>query len=212
MLDKGAPQSLVALDPSADYVTDTRARLGSDSRLSVVVAGAEHLPVPAGSVDMIVSGLVLNFVPDPIAAVREMRRVLSPGGTAVAYVWDYSDGMQMLRHFWDAAVAEDPAAAQFDEGVRFPLCHPKALTECFTDAGMHDVAVTSVEVPTVFRDFDDYWTPFLGGQGPAGVYCRSLSEAAVERLRDRLLATVPVQADGSLRLSARAWVVCGSVT
>ena len=209
VLHRAAPVALIAVDPSSEYADAARSRLG-DSRLRVVVAGAEALPVPDSSVEIIACGLVLNFVPDPVAAVREMRRVLVPGGTATAHVWDYSDGMGMLRHFWDAAIIEDPAAADLDEGRRFPICHPGALDECFTAAGMNDVVVTGIEVPTVFADFDDYWTPFLGGQGPAPSYCRGLSEAAMERVRERLMATVPSQPDGSLRLSARAWVVRGT--
>jgi SAM-dependent methyltransferase len=209
VLERCAPLSLIAVDPSADYAAVTRARL-VDARLDVVVAGAEHLPVPDYGVGMVVCGLVLNFVPDPAAAAREMRRVLAPGGEVAVYVWDYSDGMQMLRYFWDAAIVEDAAARDLDEGTRFPVCHPEALEECFIDAGVTGLSVTGREVPTIFRDFDDYWTPFLGGQGPAAAYCRSLPDAAVERLRHRLLSILPVQPDGRIALSARAWVLRGT--
>lgn len=207
VLGRADPVSVIAVDPSAEYASATRARL-PDSRVRVAVARAEDLPVPDSSVDRVVCGLVLNFVPDASSAVREMRRVLVPGGTAIAYVWDYSHGMQMLRHFWDAATVEDPAASELDEGRRFPLCHPDALSACFA-AALHDVTVTGIEVPTVFRDFDDYWEPFLGGQGPAPTYCRSLSIEALDRLSRRLRETLPTHPDGSARLTARAWVAQG---
>lgn len=166
VLTDAAPMSVMGIDPSAAYVVAAEARL-DDRRAAFRVGEAAALPVPDSSVDQVICGLVLNFVPDPLTAVRDMRRVLVPGGLATAYVWDYSDGMQMLRWFWDAAVHEDPAAASLDEGARFPVCQPDGLRRCFADAGLGDLQTRSVEVATVFRDFDDYWTPFLGGQGPA---------------------------------------------
>jgi SAM-dependent methyltransferase len=124
----------------------------------------------------VVSGLVLNFVPDPALAAREMTRVARPGGRVAAYVWDYAGRMELIRHFWDAAAALDPAAAELDEGRRFGLCQPEPLGRLFRDAGLADVGVRPIEVATRFRDFDDYWDPFLGGQGPAPGYAMSLDE------------------------------------
>jgi hypothetical protein len=117
--------------------------------------------------------------------------------------------MVLLRYFWDAAATVDPAAAELDEGTRFPLCHPPALHDLWTGAGFSDVEVRAIEVPTVFRDFDDYWTPFLGGQGPAPAYVMSLSEAKRDELRDLLRDRLPVAADGTIPLTARAWAVRG---
>jgi SAM-dependent methyltransferase len=199
------PLAVIGIDPSAAYVAAAAARL-TDPRASFRVGEAASLPVSDSSVDEVVCGLVLNFVPDPVAAVREMRRALVAGGRATAYVWDYSDGMQMLRRFWDAAVAEDPAAAVLDEGPRFPICRPAGLEQCFADAGF-DAAARAVETATVFRDFDDYWAPFLGGQGPASGYCATLSQEARDRLRARLQATLRPEPDGTIALSASAWAV-----
>src|SRR5687767_9435338 len=105
-----------------------------------------------------------------------MVRVARVGGTVAAYVWDYAAGMQMIRLFWDAAVALDPAANALDEARRFPLCRPAALAALWRGAGLRDLQECAVEVPTRFRDFDDYWTPFLGGQGPAPSYVQRLAE------------------------------------
>jgi SAM-dependent methyltransferase len=208
VLTHAAPLSLVGVDPSAAYLAAAAARL-DDKRVTFKVGGAAELPLPDSSVDRAVSGLVLNFVPDPLTAVGEMRRVLVSGGVVSAYVWDYATGMQMLRTFWDAAIAEDAAAASLDEGARFPICQPGGLQELFVDAGLDEVEARPIEVPTTFRNFDDYWTPFLGGQGPASGYCTALSDDARERLRSRLRAALPRQADGTIRLSARAWAVSG---
>jgi hypothetical protein len=117
--------------------------------------------------------------------------------------------MQPIRLFWDAAVAVDPSAVDQDEGRRFPICQPDRLAELFAAAGLTEVHGTTVTVATRFRDFDDYWTPFLGGQGPAPGYCAGLSDEARERLRNQLRATLPRARDGSIRLSARAWAVRG---
>jgi SAM-dependent methyltransferase len=203
------PASVVGVDPSAAYVEAVAARV-DDVRASFQVGEAGTLPLPDSSVDQVVSGLVLNFVPDAPAAVKEMRRVLVPGGRATAYVWDYASGMQMVRYFWDAAISEDRAAAALDERSRFDICRPDGLRKCFADAGMDDLDARPVEVPTVFRDFDDYWAPFLGGQGPAPGYCVALPRADRDRVRARLQAALPQEPDGTIKLRARAWAVSGT--
>jgi SAM-dependent methyltransferase len=160
--------------------------------------------------DVVVSGLMLNFLPDPASAVANMRRAVPAGaGLVAAYLWDYADGMVMLRRFWDAAVALDPGAASLDEGARFPLCAPAALEEVWRGAGLTDVEVRAIDVPTTFRDFEDFWTPFLLGQGPAPGYVASLDEPSRDRLREALRADLPTGADGSIALVARAWAVRG---
>jgi SAM-dependent methyltransferase len=204
------PVSVLAVDRSPGYLGYARRRLAG-GRVGLGVADARWLPAMDGSVDCIVSGLVLNFVHDPARAVAEMTRVCRPGGVVAAYVWDYAEGMQPIRLFWDAAVAIEPAAAELDEGRRFPLCQPDRLAELFAAAGLTRVESTAIAVPTRFRDFDDYWTPFLGGQGPAPGYCAGLSADAKLRLRDRLQSTLPSAGDGSIPLSARAWAVRGTV-
>jgi len=117
--------------------------------------------------------------------------------------------MQLVRSFWDSAVALDPSAAELDEGRRFPLCRPEPLSMLFRAAGLVDVQVTGIGVPTVFANFDDFWRPFLGGQGPAPSYCMSLSETRRAALRERLREDLPRHADGSIPLTARAWAICG---
>jgi hypothetical protein len=144
---------------------------------------------------------------DPVSAISEMRRVARHA--AGAYVWDYAGDMQMMRRFWDAAVALDPGAAAKDEGVRFPVCGPRPLLGIFERAGLDQTECRAIDVQTVFRDFDDLWEPFLGGQGPAPAYVASLDEERRGRLRDRLRATLPFERDGSIRLVARAWAVRG---
>jgi SAM-dependent methyltransferase len=157
-----APVEVLGIDPSEGYVAWAAADL-DDPRARFSVAHATHLP--AGPFDAAVCGLVLNFVPDPAAALAAMRDA-APGGVVAAYVWDYAGRMELMRHFWDAAAALDPAAADLDEGIRFPLCRPDRLEDLWYDAGLADVASQAIDVPTVFRDFDDYWSPFLGGQAP----------------------------------------------
>jgi hypothetical protein len=155
--------------------------------------------------------LVLNFVPDGRAALREMARVTVAGGTIGVYVWDYAGKMDLMRHFWDAAVELNPDAATMDEGARFPGCRPQALTELFASAGLRTVEVTAIDITMLFVGFDDYWRPFLGGQGPAPAYAMALDQTARALLRDRIRERIPVQADGSISLTARAWAVRGAV-
>jgi hypothetical protein len=118
--------------------------------------------------------------------------------------------MQLIRHFFDAAVALDPKAIEYDEGPRFPICRPDALRQLFESTGPQEVEVRPIEIPTVFRDFDDYWTPFLGGQGPAPQYAMSLNEEHRSALRERIRAGLPFNADGSISLTARVWAARGT--
>lgn len=203
------PAQVIGVDASDGFVAHASRRVG-DPRAAFHVGDARSLPVPDDSVDVVVSGLALNFVPDPARAVAEFARVVRPAGLVAAYVWDYAEGMAMMRHFWDAASALDPAAAELDEGSRFPLCRRDGLGAVWTDAGFGDVSVRGIEVPTGFVDFDDYWRPFLGGQGAAPTYVASLPEARRDALRELLRSRLPVGSDGSIRLTARAWAVRGT--
>lgn len=208
VLIESDPAEVIGIDTSEGFIASARGRIG-DPRATFYVGDAQVLPLPDRSVDIVVSGLALNFVPDPARALAEFTRVTGPGGIVAAYVWDYAEGMAMLRYFWDAAVALDPAAGELDEGIRFSLCRPEPLRALWTDAGLRDVSVRAIDVPTVFVDFDDYWSPFLGGQGPAPGYVASLTDEHRRALGD-LLRTRLSQADTSIRLTANAWAVRGS--
>ncbi len=165
------------------------------------------LRFPDGTFDAVVSSLVLNFVPDPAAAVGEMRRVVRKAGIVAACVWDYAEGMQMLRHFWDAAVGLGlPGARNSDEGVRFPVCRREPLADAFRTVGPTP-ETGHIDVPMLFRDFDDYWRPFLSGIGPAGGFAMRLSEEQRTQLRGSLRSRLPTNADGSIHLVSRAWTV-----
>ena len=207
VLEHAAPSEVVGTDPSAAYIALASARMDDDPRAHFEIGDAQALQAAAATFDVAVSGLVLNFVPRPELAVAEMARVTRSGGTVAAYVWDYAEGMGLMRHFWDAAGALDPKAKELDEGRRFWLCKPEPLSRLFLSAGLEDVEVRAIEVPTYFRDFEDYWSPFLGGQGPAPSYAMSLSEELRAKLRERIWASLPSNPDGGIPLSARAWAI-----
>lgn len=208
ILSLAAPGEVVGIDPSPAFVAFARDRV-RDARVTFDVGDAQALRAEPSTFDAVVAGLVLNFVPEPGVAVSEMARVTRPGGTVAAYVWDYAGGMQMMRHFWDAAGALDPRARELDEGRRFTLCQPDPLADLFQRAGLENVEVRAIDVPTVFRDFDDYWSPFLAGQAPAPAYAMSLSRERRAALRERIGASLPTNAEGEHHLTARAWAVRG---
>lgn len=204
------PVSVMAIDLSPDFIDYARANV-SDPRATFQVGDAQSLPVKSGTADVAASGLVLNFVPVPALAASEMARAVCSGGIVAVYVWDYAEQMEMMQYFWDAAKVIDKTAAALDEGSRFPLCRPQALAELFERTGLTDVEVRAIDIRMRFRDFEDYWSPFLGGQGPAPAYAMSLAEDDRSALRERLRATLPIAGDGSINLRARAWAVRGRV-
>jgi SAM-dependent methyltransferase len=208
ILQFAEPASVKGIDRSESFIAFAKEHT-QDSRVQFDVGDAETLIADSGTFDAAVSGLVLNFIPQPERAVAEMTRVTRPGGVVGAYVWDYAGKMQMMRHFWDAAIALDPNASELDQGRRFHICNPDALSQLFESAGLQNVEVRPIEVSTVFRDFDDYWSPFLGGQGPAPSYLMSLSDERRAELRERIRAALPFASDGSIPLVARAWAVRG---
>ncbi len=207
ILDQCSPDGLVGIDPSEGFLRLAAQNLGS--RAQLLTGSAADLPLADGVCDMVVSGLVLNFVPTLAAALAEMARVTARGGTIAAYVWDYANGMEVIRHFWDAAVSIDPTVDAIHEGVRFPMCNPTALRGAFEDAGLTRVDTTALELTAEFLDFEDYWGPFLGGQGPAPAYAMSLSEENRCALRENLRAHLPSAPGGTISMSARAWAVRG---
>jgi SAM-dependent methyltransferase len=208
ILWQARPRSVTGVDPSTGFVQHARAQI-RDPRACFAVADAQSLPVEAARYDAAVAGLVLNFVPKPMLAVGEMVRAVRPAGVVAAYVWDYSGKMELMRCFWDAAADLDSSACHLDEGLRFPLCQPDPLRDLFSRAGLGQVQVQALDIGTHFDDFDDYWTPFLGGQGPAPAYAMRLSENRRTALRDSIRSKLPVAADGSISLMARAWAVRG---
>jgi len=203
-----SPRWVIGCDRSPAYVAFARQQTG-EAHAEFVVAELPDLPRIDEGFDAVVAGLVLNFLPAPTQGVAAMAARARRGGTVAAYVWDYAEGMQLMRMFWDAAVALNATARELDEAVRFPVCQPDPLRTLFEGAGVRDVLVRPIVVPTIMHDFDDYWTPFLSGQGPAPGYVTSLSPGQRAQLRDRIRERLPTSPDGSIPLSARAWAVRG---
>lgn len=207
ILQNAEPSKVVGVEPSRPFVEGAEART-ADSRARFEVGDAQSLPDHLREFDTVVSGLVLNFIPDRQAALDGMLKAVRKDGTVAAYVWDYADGMAFIRYFWDAAIELDPAASAADESTFGPICTADGL-EAFFVTKLRNVEVTELVVPTVFTSFDDYWRPFLGGVGTAPAFAMSLAEPQRDALRERLHERLPVEADGSIRLTARAWAAKG---
>ncbi|WP_204113495.1 class I SAM-dependent methyltransferase [Shimia biformata] len=202
ILARTNPASVVGIEPSPGFVAHARA-LTPDDRARFCEGGAEALPLPDASCDVAASALVLNFVPDRVKALGEMRRVLRPGRLLGFYVWDYpGGGMGFIDAFWKAAAALDPAAAELDEAVRFPFCTRDGIAALCREAGIK-AEVTALEVETVFDSFEDFFSPFTLGAGPAPGYLASLPLDGQAALRQALAAQL--DRGGAVRLTARAW-------
>jgi SAM-dependent methyltransferase len=201
---------VTGVDPSSAYVRYAQSR-ASGKRVRFVVGDAHALDISDSTFDKVLSLLMLNFVADREKALREMIRVTKAGGVVAAAVWDYGEGMEMLRAFWDESVLLDSTIAVRDE-CNMPLCRRGELTALWRALELGQVEEQPITIELSFSSFDDYWCPFLGGQGPAGAYAVSLTQASravlEEKLRHRLLDG---RQDGPFTLLARAWAVKGVV-
>lgn len=208
ILRAAAPARVTAVDRSVAYVAAARRGLGG-ARVACAVGDAQALPFPPRTFDAVVSGLLLNFLPDPETAVRDMTRVTRVGGTVSGFVWDYLDGMEIIRSFWEVAARDDPTVSALPEVQRYPICRPEPLRALFAAAGLDAIQVEALGAPAHFRDFADYWQPFLGGQGTAPTYVATLPQERRTALRERLRAALPIALDGRIPLRIRAWAVRG---
>lgn len=208
ILKHADPKSVLAVDASEGFVSYAKEKI-TDPRVDFRVGDAQSLPVEPGSCDAVTSGFVLNHVQLPEKMLAEMVRAARTGGVIALYLWDYAGRMQFMRHFWNAAAAVDPESRSLDEGVRFPLCNPDRLQDLFIQAGLSEVETRAIDQWTMFKDFDDYWQPFLGGTGTAPAYAMSISSEKLEKLRERIRVGLPYAVDGTIPLMARAWAVRG---
>jgi SAM-dependent methyltransferase len=201
---------VVGVDPAAPYIAAARVR-HRGPRTCFAAADAQQLPFGRRRIDRTLSLLIFNVIPNPHEALQEMSRVTRPGGTVAAAVWDSGHGMEMLRFFWDEAVALNPAAAGRDER-RMPLCGRGELAALWQAHGLRDIMEQAIEIDTPFSSFDDFWSPFLEGQGPAGAYVNTLRPADRDRLRAALRRRLRRSAsEAAFVLRARAWAVRGVV-
>lgn len=204
MLTAALPGDVAAVDPSPPYVDACRRRVPT---ADVRVAPAEQLPFDDGSFDAVLSQLVVNFMSDPLAGVREMGRVAKPGAVIAACVWDYAGEMKLLRAFWEAAVALDPAASGQDE-ANMPHCTADALGELWQQTGLHDVRIGELWPAVRYQDFDDLWAPLTSGVAPSGAYTFSLDPPAQDALRAEFHRRLG-SPEGPFDLAGRAWAVAG---
>ncbi len=209
ILKRCKPKEIFSIDSSGEFIAHAQ-QVITNPIVRFQIGLAQALELGSNSVDAVVSGIMLNFVPRPEAAIAEMIRVTKPGGNIGVFLWDYADGMGMLRYFWDAAVSLDPTAKEFDEGLRFPLCQEGQLETLVLETGLKQVEAMPIEVRTAFQNFDDYWVPFLGNVGPAPGYTMSLNQKDRQKLEGKLRETLPIEDNGSISLRARAWAVKGT--
>lgn len=202
---------VLGIDPSQQYVAYAGSKNPAPDRVRFETGDAQQLQFPNAAFDASVSLLVFNFIPDAKKALREVTRVTKPGGTVSAAVWDYGEGMRMLRVFWDAAGAIDPSGKQLDE-AHMPLCRSGELAALWKDGGLEQVSERPIEITTRFQSFDDYWSPFLLGQGPAGAFVQKLRSDARQAMRADTMRRLKLPSgDAPFSLPARAWAVRGTV-
>jgi SAM-dependent methyltransferase len=201
-------ENVHAVDPSEPFAEACRARVPG---VEVVVAPAEALPFDDGTFDASLAQLVVNFLDDASVGVRELARVTRSAGTIAACVWDYAEEMTLLRTFWDAAREVEPErAASVDEGAVMGWSGEGELADLWRQVGLRDIRFEPLIVAAHYADFDDLWSPFTTGIGPAGAFCKSLDDDRRALLREAYRRRLAV-GEGPFELKARAWAVSGAV-
>lgn len=209
IVEHTAPGSVVGIDASREQIAFANRHRGRPN-VTFETGDATSLRFADSSFDVAVCGLGLNYIPEPVRALEEMRRVVRSGGIVAGYVWDYADGARFLREFWDVATEIDSEASAFDQARRFPLCNPDGLRGLFERGKLEDLAVGALDIVTRFTSFEDYWEPLLiSGQGSAPNYLATRDRRIQDAIRERLRAKLPAVADGTIELPARAWAIRG---
>lgn len=207
IINKADPGRIIGVDTS-EYQIGYAKETVKDIRADFRIGEAENIKsIPDNSIDVLVSGLVLNFIPEINKAISEFKRVVKNKGIIAGYVWDYSGKMELMKYFWDSALRLFEDAREKTESSRFEICNPESLYGLFKSAGLENIETKYIDVPTVFKDFNDYWDPFLSGIGPAPGYCILLNDENRELLKNELRSSLPIESDGSIKLIARAIAV-----
>ncbi len=200
LVNRLGPDAVCAVDPSERFVDATRAR---QAGVRVERAAAERLPFADRFFDATLAQLVVHFMPDPVAGLREMARVTRADGVVAACVWDHAGDTGPLHAFWAAVREMDPDA---DDESRLAGAREGHLAELFQAAGLHEIREGALTVDVEHPTFDEWWEPFTLGVGPAGAYVARLNTKEQGDLRERCRALLPA---GRFIISARAWVARG---
>lgn len=206
IITEASPQNVCGIDPSAERIAYAHQALPT---VEFLVGSAEQIPHNWVNFDVAVSGLALNCMADPAQALANMIKTTHSRGVVAAYCWDFGQGLQMLRYCWDSLAKLDIAAMDLDPVKRYPLARPDQLKALFESARLHHVEIRTIEVPTLFCNFEDYWFPFVRGTGTTQQYVQSLTERNRLILRDHLKQKLPIQPDGTIPLIAKAWAIKG---
>jgi len=212
ILQRRMKACVIGIDPSQEYVAYASSKNPLPDRIKFEVGDSQHLRFSDATFASSLSLLAFNFIPDAVKALLELCRVTESGGLIAAAIWDYGGEMRMLRAFWDAAASIDDRARKLDES-HMALCRSGELAQLWKSVGLTDVLEQPLDIEMQFDSFQDYWHPFLLGQGPAGAYAGSLDSTALQQLRSELRNRLSVSRDDvSFVLPARAWAVRGIVT
>ncbi len=205
LLANAVCESLTCFDLSPAYLSLAKKRIQS-KEVEFLLGDGQNTLLPSGKYCGVVSGLAVNFVESPEKMLSEMRRLGRSGATLGLYIWDFADGMKPIRMFWDAAhECRAPDVEELDSANLFPICQRENLLESISEAGWLEPEVAPVEIDARFENFDDYWTPFLSGQGTAPAFAVGLGEEVREKVRQTLCAMVTHDSNEPFVLRTSAW-------
>ena len=206
------PKAVIALDPSEQHLAYAKSRT-QDKRVNFIMGDATAIEAEDHAFDVCTAALVLNFISLQGKALAEMSRVVRPGGTVAAYVWDFAGRRSLSQHLWDAIASISPdAEAVRRNTLQVEASHPDTLARLFRAQSLADIRITSLDIRVTFESMDDYWTSNTDFSSAAGLYCRSLPIEQLSGLRRTLQTTLPAGEKGEISFPARAWAIQGTVS
>ena len=206
--EQSTSSKVTGIDPLENSIVAARQH-PNNAGIVFEVGDAQDLPFDDDQFDIAISGLMIKFIPDKVKAIREMKRVVRPGGIVALYDWDMDSNMNTTRHFWSAVSEVAPERMEDRATDRTPMTETESLAQFFEQSGLGNIEQRTISFSTKFRDIDDYWEPITNNVQNVGKFYDTLSEIQRADVLQKWKESLPIDSDGSISFESRAVAIKG---